>query len=198
MYSAFFEIIEMGKMIEIRQITDQDLEDIRLINQLNSSNPNKPQNEKEFCLYFYTEYYVKFEKDNCFVAIDADKKETVGYILASKDYKQYISNIVSDFKERARELGFEERFFLETHCFELYGKDYPAHFHIDVKPAYQHEGIGTMLLDAEIRHMKNNGVKGLMLIVGKNKISGNKFYEKHGFKVIDSNDFCYVRGITLI
>ncbi|MBR5341976.1 MAG: GNAT family N-acetyltransferase [Erysipelotrichaceae bacterium] len=184
-------------MIEVRKITDQDLEDIRLINQLNSSNPNKPQNEKEFCLYFYVEYYAKFEKENSFIAIDTDKNETVGYILASKDYRQYISNIENDFKERASELGFEERFFLETHCFELYGKDYPAHFHIDVKPGYQHEGIGTILLKTEIKHMKDNGVKGLMLIVGKNKESGNKFYEKNGFKVIDSNDLCYVRGIRL-
>ena len=181
-------------MIEIRQTKQEDLKDIQLINQLNSSNPNKPIDEKTFCLYLYSGYYVLLEEENCFIAADTENNETAGYILGASDCSRYMKQIEEDFFEEAVKLGFRERFLAEIHAYEPYKDEYPAHFHIDVRPGYQHMGVGTMLLDAQIANMKKQGIQGLMLLVGKNKISGNRFYEKNGFSVIDENEDTYARG----
>ncbi len=184
-------------MITIRNATENDLKDIHEINQLNSSNPSKPLNEKNFCLYLYTTYYVKFEADSCFIAIDDKTGQTVGYILGAKDYDTYLFNIENDFLNQSEELGFRKRFIYEIHAYEPFKEAYPAHFHIDVRPGNQHKGIGSKLLRAQIDHMKENDVKGLMLLVGKNKIAGNSFYEKNGFSVIAEGEDAYIRGKKL-
>ena len=184
-------------MITIRPAKKEDLREIQLINQLNSSHPDKPQNEKEFCLYLYSGYYMKFETENCFVAVNDDNDEIAGYILAVADCEDYLSQIENDYHSEAIKLGFEQRFLEEIHTYEKYRAEYPAHFHIDVRPGYQRKGIGSMLLDAEIANLKDRGVRGLMLSVGKNKRSGNRFYEKNGFPIIDENEDSYIRGKKL-
>ncbi len=184
-------------MIRIINARDEDLEAILKINQLNSSNPHKPPKEKEFCLYLYVRYYMEFEKENCFVALDDETDEVEGYILGAKDHDTYLSNIEKSYLKRAEELGFRVRFLYEIHSYEACKDDYPAHFHIDVRPGHQHKGIGTKLLETQIAHMRENRVKGLMLLVGKNKTAGNRFYEKNGFKVIEESEDSYARGKKL-
>ncbi len=184
-------------MIRIENATNKDLDSILEINQLNSSNPNKPPKEKEFCLYLYVRYYMKYETDSCFIALDDETNEVVGYILGAKDYDAYLSNIEEDYLSKAEQFGFRERFLYEIHSYEAFRDDYPAHFHIDVRPGIQHKGIGTKLLETQIAHMKENRVKGLMLLVGKNKKVGNSFYEKNGFMVISESEDSYARGKKL-
>lgn len=184
-------------MIKIINARKKDLQSVLEINQLNSSNPHKPPKEKEFCLYLYVRYYMEFEKENCFIALDDETEEVEGYILGAKDCDTYLCNIEKDYLKTAEQFGFRNRFLYEIHSYEAYKDEYPAHFHIDVRPGQQHKGIGTKLLEAQIAHMKENRVKGLMLLVGKNKKAGNRFYEKNGFKVIEESEDSYARGKRL-
>ncbi|MBR0417697.1 MAG: GNAT family N-acetyltransferase [Erysipelotrichaceae bacterium] len=184
-------------MILIRNAQDKDLESIFLINQLNSSNPNKPPKEKEFCLYLYAGYYMKMEKENCFVAYESETDEVLGYILGSRNYESFLSMIENDYLEKAEELGFKQRFLSEIHAYERFKDEYPAHFHIDVKPGNQHKGIGSRLLDEQLKHLRNEGAKGVMLLVGKNKEAANHFYEKNGMAVIAESQTTFARGKKL-
>ncbi len=184
-------------MIKVRNAKEEDLKAVFEINQLNSSNPNKPAKEKEFCLYLYAGYYMKNEIENCFVAYESETDEIQGYILCAKDYDAFLSMIETEYLKKAQELGFKERFITEIHAYERFKEEYPAHLHIDVRPGNQHKGIGSLLLDALLEHLRNEHVHGVMLLVGKKKESGNRFYEKNGFDVIAESENVFVRGKRL-
>ena len=184
-------------MINIVPYQDSYFYDVCEINHLNSSHPDRSGDEKEFCIYLYVAYYLKYEKENCFIAIDSDSKQVLGYILATLDYDTYFYNIMYDYLETAEIIGFKDLFISEIQCYKQFKKEYPAHFHIDVRPGQQNKGIGSLLLNKEIINMRKNSVNGLMLFVGKNKIAGNSFYEKKGFKIIMEFQDLYARGKKL-
>ncbi|MBN1328140.1 MAG: GNAT family N-acetyltransferase [Candidatus Heimdallarchaeota archaeon] len=152
---------------------------------------------------FWCIYYVRYETDNCFVAVDPEKKNIVGYILSTldtikqkKDFKiKFIKEINSQIKLlprnkiRAkivanfiinRRITKKKKEFLET---------YPAHLHIDILPDYQRKGLGHKLMDVLENHFKENKVKGYHLEVSSKNITGINFYKKYDLNFISKNRY---------
>ena len=136
----------------------------------------------EYVEMMFCRYYLEKEPENCFVAVD-ENDNVIGYTYGSKDYDYYQENF-SEYINAVAEI--EERRFLaealtEMYDHAIYKNDYPAHLHIDILPAYQSKGIGSKLIKAFCDNLKEQNVKGVMLIVGTENEGARRFYERNGF-----------------
>ncbi|NLZ75668.1 MAG: GNAT family N-acetyltransferase [Erysipelotrichia bacterium] len=184
--------------IEIINFKNDFLDDIRAINVAVSSNPNKPYEEKVLCQHLYIDYYTEFSKENCFVARDTETGEIVGYIISEIDYQRYRNHMLTYYIPQAKAIRkeFEQVIKNEVEVYAPFNLQYDAHLHMDVKPGHQHKGIGTMLIQHLLTHLRKIDCKGIMLLVSKRNEKANNFYEKNGIKIIGENE-CYIRGKIL-
>ena len=136
----------------------------------------------EYVEMMFCRYYLEKEPENCFVAVDENDKP-IGYIYGSKHYDYYQDNFseyinaVADIENRR----FLSEALTEMYDHAIYKKDYPAHLHIDILPDYQSKGIGSKLIKAFCDNLKEQDVKGVMLIVGSENEGARRFYERNGF-----------------
>ena len=65
---------------------------------------------------------------------------------------------------------------------------YPAHFHIDVSPKYQHRGIGRMLMTAAFEHFQAMRTPGVHLRTTSRNTSALMFYKQLGFSILAVGD----------
>ncbi|HUT79831.1 MAG TPA: N-acetyltransferase [Candidatus Bathyarchaeia archaeon] len=152
---------------------------------------------------FWCSYYVRYETENCFVAVDPENKRVIGYILSTmdtikqkkdlkiklkKEIKSHIKYLLVN-KIRAKivacyilnqRITKKRRAFLET---------YPAHLHIDILPEYQRKGLGHKLMNTLEEHFKSEGINGYHLEVSTKNSTGINFYEKYGLNLISRNRF---------
>jgi ribosomal protein S18 acetylase RimI-like enzyme len=56
-------------------------------------------------------------------------------------------------------------------------------YHLAVKVSNRELGIGSKLLDKAIEALNNEGITKVYIIVFKNNVNGNNFWEKRGFIV---------------
>lgn len=157
-------------------------------------------NDRVLFGYLFCTYYVRYESENCFVAVD-ENGDIVGYILASLDsrrqkwmfafrmvwrivlrmlfytsfvYPESFRSVISFIKNA----GYvKEESEIST--------EYPAHLHINVLPDCQHSGAGSRLLEALEAHLKGNRVKGVHLGTSNHNLKALPFYSKKGFKIIE-------------
>ena len=59
---------------------------------------------------------------------------------------------------------------------------YGAHFHIDILPDYQRNGMGRKFIDIFCSSAQKQGAKGVHLIMAGDNITAGKFYEAVGFQ----------------
>ncbi|MDI9541216.1 MAG: GNAT family N-acetyltransferase [Bacillota bacterium] len=184
--------------IEIIPFNDKYLNDIRAINVSVSSNPDKPYKEKVLSQHLYIDYYTEFSKENCFIAKNLENNDIVGYIIAEVDFNRFQNHMLTYYLPQAKAIrkDFEQKVKEEVNSYAPFINQYDAHLHMDVKPGYQHQGIGTMMLKHLLNHLKNKGCKGVMLSVSKRNINANNFYEKNGMKIIGENKN-NLRGLIL-
>ncbi len=150
---------------------------------------------KDMLLNAFCNYYIERESENCFVA--ADEEEAVGYILCAANCDAWVKCFEEAYVNKAENEGLKE-FYKATMATPLkYAREYPAHLHIDILPEYQRMGIGFLLMDALIGHLRAAGVRGLMLCVAADNIKGLSFYEKYGFKVLERTSNEIAMGMTL-
>ena len=81
---------------------------------------------------------------------------------------------------------------------EKFKKEYPAHLHIDLLPAYQRQGWGGKLINALFEHLKSKNVKGVMLTTGKTNETACNFYKKYGFELLGTDGDDAAFGFKLI
>ncbi len=139
----------------------------------------------EYVEYMFCRYYLEKEPENCFVAVDEDDN-VVGYVYGVRDYDKYQANFGEYINYVA---GIENRRFLsealtEMYDHAIYKEAYPAHLHIDILPDYQSKGIGSKLITAFCENLKEQNVKGVMLIVGTDNNGARRFYERNGFTLL--------------
>ena len=102
----------------------------------------------------------------------------------------YASKNIYNFSEYINAVAeIEDRKFLsdaltEMYDHAIYKNDYPAHLHIDILPDYQSKGIGSKLIKAFCDNLKEQNVKGVMLIVGTENEGARRFYERNGFTLL--------------
>lgn len=152
---------------------------------------NQPKTRARL-LACFCDYYIEKEPHNCFVLAD-DSDTAVGYILCAENFDRYYAVFCKEYVSRARQGGWlngiAARFVTVPQRF--YAKRYPAHLHIDILPAYQRKGWGTVLMDTLTNHLRAKEIPAIMLVVGAGNKKAINFYKKYGFTVI-KKIFAYV------
>ena len=183
-------------MLSIRKYNDNDYDDVRYVC-LNSDGDALKGTGGKFLLLTYCDYYIENEPENCFV-LDADGK-AAGYIYCAQDYDSYKEIFDKEYLERNKHLGDElYQWAVDSTILQNKYKDiYPAHLHIDILPEYHRQGWGGKLLTALSDHLRDKGIKGVMLTTGTDNPNANSFYKKYGFELIEIYDTDVAYGIRL-
>jgi|AGTN01.3.fsa_nt_gi Acetyltransferases len=169
-------------MFTVRPYQDKDRENCREVCFVTSH--GFTTEKKRAALYnLFCDYYLEFEKDTCFVAVN-EKDEAIGYVICADDYAEYEKNYREHYLPALKKIG---KGYWIYKVFDLaakrkIAKRYPAHLHIDIKPEGQRQGLGHKLVDALKARLKEKGVEGVFLEVGKGNKQGISFYKKYGFK----------------
>ncbi|MBR5498308.1 MAG: GNAT family N-acetyltransferase [Clostridia bacterium] len=167
--------------MRIRPYEEKDKENVRHVCLVTAGCTEKPEEEKQFILSLYCDYYIEKEPENCFVVSD-DDDNAVGYIMCAESFADYRRNF-KPYAEKIEKISFIKKLFAygEMLAHMPASKKCNAHMHIDILPAFQGKGIGSQLLSALTSHLKEKGVNGLMLVVSNSNKNAVKFYRKNGF-----------------
>lgn len=159
---------------------------------------NFSENAKNFLLSTYCDYYIEKEPFNCFVAAD-ENDNAVGYIICTEDFDTFIKIFSEEYFTRIPESDTTNRFYASTSTVvqKKYKEDYPAHLHIDIFTEYQRLGLGHKLTDTLISHLREKGVKGVVLSVSALNEKGIAFYKKYGFTLLEETPDYVAFGIKL-
>lgn len=149
--------------------------------------------------YLFCYYYVRYETQNCFVAVDSEKSQIAGYIIGTRNTKKQkkalflkmgwriIFRLLGTTAWRHPEtiktvLYFVKNLQPEEAMNQIYD-EYPAHLHINILKEYQRMGIGEKLLTAFEGNIRND-VKGIHLHTTSHNSKAIPFYHKMGYSVI--------------
>ena len=182
----------------IRPYQSKDKENVRFVH-LNSEGPYKSSKRGiNFGLAVYCDYYIEKEPENCFVAVDENDR-AIGYIISTENFDKFYPVFVDEYYTRIKKWEFRRRksALRSVIPHEKYKEEYPAHLHIDILPEYQHMGLGTKLMNALCDHLRQKGIKGVMFTVWHKNHNAIKFYEKYGFKLIETKETTLVYGLKL-
>jgi GNAT superfamily N-acetyltransferase len=167
-------------------------------------------NDKQLFASFFCVYYVLYECQHCFVAVDTEENKIEGYILGTPDTKAQHKKFafamgwrialrilfISLWKHpesikaiihfaKGFDASFEDDF--------LYSQ-YPAHLHINILADYQKMGIGKRLIEAFEQHIRNLS-KGLHLVTSNKNSKAIPFYNKMGYKLLKEKERKLWKGI---
>ena len=144
-------------------------------------------------LRLFCNYYIEQEPENCFVVVD-EQDDVIGYILCARNYNEWKTRFSEQYLKiyhpLARLIGKST-----IRSFQKYGTEYPAHLHINMRPGYEGQGIGTRLMDTLITHLLATNIHGLALGVSTNNKRGQKFYQKYGFHILEKKKWDVIMGI---
>lgn len=142
----------------------------------------------------YAVPYVMFEPESCFVVEQGS--DVVGYIVGVTDTERYnewlnetwLVELRQRYSLKAVAKGNLEQLVLsQIHAgVELLDclAPYPSHFHIDLLPLAQGQGLGRRLIQTFIDTMKHNGSRGIHLGVSSDNLRALGFYNKLGFQEV--------------
>lgn len=168
-------------MINVRKYKISDKENVRKICYDNSSDNKLYRDNPKLLLTLFCDYYINEEPDNCFVAVN-EKDEAIGYIICSENFNSYLKKY-RPYMKKLLKMGFKhwiDKLFSNFREKKT-AQYYPAHLHIDIDNNYQRMGIGTKLLDALHKHLKEKSIAGIHLETGESNVKAVNFYNKYGF-----------------
>ncbi|KAF9268112.1 acyl-CoA N-acyltransferase [Marasmius fiardii PR-910] len=143
--------------------------------------------------------YVKLPTTWAFVLVDDSSDTVIGYIVGSKDTREYERYATEHWWPPLAEkyppslavkpadekyMGFLQNMFTapdENIAFAA------AHLHINILPGYQRRGLGRKMINAAVEYLKGENVKGNGVWLGMDprNVEARKFYERIGFKPIE-------------
>lgn len=171
-------------MYRIRKYVPQDRERLRYIaKQTAWKSYQKSQRKAETVAIMYNDYFTQYESDNIFVAVN-EEDIPIGYVICSTDYEQFKEKSNNELLPKAmalyKPIGLVHFMLMRT-LKQIKQPERRVHFHIDLLPEAQRQGLGTALLDELCKHLYNNGFEYLSAC-GVNRFAGSyKFYKKYGF-----------------
>ncbi|MBR4452271.1 MAG: GNAT family N-acetyltransferase [Clostridia bacterium] len=184
--------------MNIKNYDEKYREQVRYI--CKSTGPAEALTDEKTAAYIvnsYCNYYIDNEPDSCFVLTD-DSDRAVGYILCSKNYMEYASKFGKYYDTVRKNAGINIVEVKAEHLvLKFFSEKYPAHLHIDILDEYTGHGSGTLLMNTLLSHLKSEGVKAVMLIVGSGNKPAVRFYKRNGFKVLISAFGGTVMGLKL-
>ncbi len=182
----------------VRPYREKDKENVHFVH-FNSDGPCKKNKRGiNFGLAVYCDYYIEKEPENCFVATDENDK-AIGYIICTENFDRFHSIFLKEYYTKIQSWEFKRRksALKSIESQEKYKGEYPAHLHIDILPEYQRMGLGRKLMDTLCNHLREKGVKGIVLTVWHKNYNAIKFYEKYGFEPIERKETTIVYGLKL-
>lgn len=136
----------------------------------------------EAMLNCFCRYYIEHEPENCFVC---EENGTVqGYVLCSESFSVWESGMADYARCDPISAAIAEA---TATNLRPYADEYPAHLHIDLAPAAQGKGYGTMLMNRLCERLRQRGTAGVMLDVAVDNTGAQRFYERCGFCVLCQN-----------
>ena len=139
-------------------------------------------------------YYLWYQPQNSFVAVDQRSGLVLGYILGAPDSlkmeREFRQVMIPKMKQRWRKTKgktlakwkdyIQLLASINSRPFQSIYTDYPAHLHINVDPAHHRKGIGYQLLRVYEANLINQDIPGYHLLVGADNQVGINFYRKSG------------------
>ncbi len=161
--------------------------------------------------YMFCYYYIRFEPENCFVAVDSSKDRVVAYIIGTPDAQGYQASFSKKVIPRIilrmifvtlwrynkafkQVLSWNSRH--ETKENSLPNEKFKAHLHINVLPGYQRLGIGKKLISLFENRLKEKGISGVYLETSNYNSKALPFYEKNGFSLHHQSQEDFWSGVT--
>ena len=141
--------------------------------------------------------YAVLNPETCFVAVDAESGQVVGYIVGTPDATRFVERYR---KEWLPEVGGRHQEPPEVPDFvsdlqaamawRLHNPsvdarvvwDYPAHLHIDLLPEAQGKGGGRALMERFLDAARAHGAEGVHLHCATDNTNARAFYARLGFE----------------
>ena len=141
---------------------------------------------RDFILFTFCNYYLEQEPENVFVLVD-ENDIAQGYVFGAMNFRKYLNNF-KPYLKTVKKLGKEyyRDAIGEILAHAVFSVKYPSHLHIDINEPFRGNGNGSKMVSTLTEHMKTNGAKAIMLVVGTSNKRGINFYKKNGFKIITS------------
>lgn len=161
-------------MADILPLSETDAEQVRLIHEA-AQIFFETANIKVFELptvqeAFYERWfghYLKTDPASFLLALDGN-----GAVIG------YLAGCLDSFSEAARIIISDISFYTPAFCSAL--RDYPSHFHINVKPGHQGQGVGRLLLARFFQLCRERSSPGIHVVTGP-KSRAVDFYRACGF-----------------
>jgi ribosomal protein S18 acetylase RimI-like enzyme len=174
-------------MVTIKPYEPKYFEDVRQV--CINTGPKEASTDpvmRDFILFTFCDYYCEQEPENAFVLVDENDRAQ-GYVFGATNFWTYIKKI-KPYLAKVKKLGFEyyKDAVGEIIGHGIYSFKYPAHLHIDINEPFRGNGNGSKMISTLTAHMKSNGAKAIMLVVGTSNTRGINFYKKNGFKILAS------------
>ena len=159
--------------------------------------------------HVYAAPYATFHPELSFVLDDT--RRAVGYVLGVPDSRAYAARCEADWSPLLRSLyplpgetdtSRDARLLRAIHRgYRAPDSDwlaaYPAHLHIDLLPEAQGGGHGRRLITALLEGLRAQGVSGVHLGVGTRNVLAQGFYQRLGFKLLESGEGALIYGMLL-
>ena len=162
------------------------------------SGQNRFNDEKLFADLFCL-YYLRYETENCFVAV-TDRGVVAGYIIGTADSDRQGRDILWKMGMKigcrlllvtswrypesfAAIFHFAKSYFREHPPLDLHQK-YPAHLHLNLLAEYQGLGIGSRLIGHFEGRMASLAVPGIHLKTTSFNRNAVIFYQRRGYQLI--------------
>jgi len=141
-----------------------------------------------------------FETNHCFIAEDTETSKVIGYIFGTTDTvaleKKFIRTMVPKiilhlsihtlWHDLPSAILVGKYFLNMIVQFAPVGLDhkYPAHFHINILPGHQGEGIGKKLLSAFETMIRSERIQGMHITTTSANKDAIGFYKHLGYNVV--------------
>jgi len=167
-------------------------------------------NDLKLFSYLFCWYYLRYEPQHCFVALDTGKGNRVaGYIIGTTDttgmlarlprrlYPRILTRLICVTMWRYHESYSELLYWLKNGATESDPppEGYPAHLHINILPEYQGLGIGALLMQSFETMCAEQGIEGIYLETSSHNRMAIPFYLKHGYQVLSDKEMTFWSGV---
>ncbi len=183
-------------MATIRPYDIKDRELVQALCLTNAGCEQASEDMQTYILNMYCNYYIDCEPENCFVVAD-EQDNAVGYIICTENCDYYEKRFCEDYLPAMLDLGLkyyiDAKLDIISHT--MFRNEYSAHLHIDIRDAYQGQGIGTQLINTLKNHLRSKGIRSVMLVVGEDNEGAIRFYERNGFTKLITTHLGVAMGI---